>query len=272
MRRAPLGVLTLALLAGCATPLPKDLPLSDSVRSAAASLAAKRKTANVTGDTDAVMHMRAVGNLGAILTYAHSQRFAEHTDRLSEDLMTVVRSPGANSPPASTRALSVCGLITLKSESAAGGATGALVFLPSGGSVTPLPVGGSLPTGTREVIHSLETSSTDICAPEIGASFSYRLSGQWERSAYGPIGALRSVKEFDETTTCTAEALAPEHQYLAAFGASLAVKCVHKSINGRPTNSVSAYFPAAGRYLLVFLAYSEGTFNRYEYKSINFRQ
>lgn len=271
MRLDLFGIATLALISGCATPLPPNLPLSDAIREKAASLVANGQAESATGNAEAIIHLRAAGNLGMIWTYSLSQRFAKHADGLSEDLATSMRTSGANSPSTSIRTLSVCGLITLKSESATAGAAGALVFVPSAGSVTPIPIGNALPAGNREVATSLDIPVTGVCAPTVGSTFTYRIGGQWERSVYGPLGTIRLVNDFVETTSCTAQALTPEYQYLAALGATLTVRCNHKSIGGRPTDSVFAYLPGARRYILVYLGYGESTYNRIEYKSVHYK-
>jgi hypothetical protein len=242
----------------------------DAVLSRATFLTSSSKATHSLARADGSFYLRAVGNLGAVWPFSYTQQSSMTADGLTYDVTSLVgQNPRHGS--GTTRSLTVCGLVTLLSESAAGGVSGDLMFLPTGKSVTALPVGAS-PGGMTERfrVHSLESDSDAVCNPVLGKPFVIKVSAQRERLIPAPLQPFRVVNTFDEITTCTPEALHSELSFLAKLGATLLVKCTHQSISRRPIASHFVYIPRAGRYLPIYIQHASSTDDRIEYSNLRF--
>lgn len=261
-------LITPVFLAGCATPIP-DFVLPKDVRNVAISLVeSSLKTESFMG-AQAKYLVRATGNLGIVWKYDHAIQANVTADGLTDDLTESIPD-GRPLTKITARSLSVCGLIPLLTESVEGGLPGQLVFIPANKSVNVGSYGGAQPTINRLRINYLKTDTKDICNPVADKTYSFQIRGHMESASIMPVGTIRRVDELDETTTCKTESVSADLKYLEQHGATLLLKCTHKSNQFRPIESKYVYLTKAGRYLKVLSQYSASADNKFEYSPLKY--
>lgn len=261
-------LITPIFLAGCATAIP-DFVLPKDVRDGAVALSdSSIRTESFMG-AQAKYFVRATGNLGIVWKYNHAIQANVTPDGLTDDLTESIPD-GRPLPKITTRSLSVCGLIPLLTESVEGGLPGQLAFIPANRSVNVVSYGGAQPTIDRLRINYLKTDTKDICNPTADKTYSFHIRGHMESASIMPVGTIRRVDELDETTTCKTESVGADLKYLEQHGATLLLKCAHKSNQFRPIESKYVFLKKAGRYLKVLSQYSTSADNKFEYLPLKY--
>jgi len=254
-----LALLPATLLAACATPAGDSVVLSQDAVNRAALLAPAAADGQ-TSLSEAQLTQTIPYNLGSKVRSTEAQRSVPLSNGLKETILSGSTMTASGPAAGTNRMVSLCGLVPLVHEVGSPGTAASIVFTGRAGAFVPL--GGSVPMSTRQITTSFEGGTPDLCRPQPGMAFSFKVGITLETN----IPPFRRVVEFTETYQCRASDRFDGYAALKEAGATVVLACdISGAPADRPSRKEFVYLPQALEYFPVLVKVSDANYTNYSY-------